>query len=82
MRMWEIIEGTRGERDGYKHKDHEYYSRGPIMGYSSAHYKQYDEQEIERMLEDAYECGYEEAMKKAEGKFPHLSKYRERPSEK
>ena len=42
--MWEIIEGTRGEHDGRRHKDYDYTSRGPRMGYSSSHYgKKYDD---------------------------------------
>ena len=53
--MWEIIEGTRGEHDSRRHKDYDYTSRGPRMGYSSSHYgKKYDEEEIEEMLEEAY----------------------------
>lgn len=81
--MWEIIEGTRGEHDSRRYKDYDYTSRGPKMGYSSAHYgKKYDEEEVEEMLEEAYYCGYEEGMKKLESKHPSLSKLRERPIEK
>jgi hypothetical protein len=66
MRMWEILEKHDSYRPDREYgKDHEYGFRGSKMGMRSS------DHDYKRMIDDAYECGFEEGFRKAMEEVEH-----------